>query len=239
MAQNHKSLHPLIFLHGWGTDSNVWQRQTNYFEQHQPVLKPTIKKWAKQTVVELFNQTDLDDAVLIGWSLGAMMALEAFVEIRDRLAGLLIIGAAARYCRGKDHPTGIEPVSLRAMKQRLQRDATGTTKDFFRLFFTTKEKQARTDFDRLSSSWTSAEAGGDGLDYLMKKDLRPLLPLIDIPTMIVHGEQDRICPLEQAEYLNKAIKDSSLRVFGGCGHMPFYSHADTFNSMLEEFCRAC
>ena len=232
-------MRPLVFLHGWGTDSWVWHRQISYFQHSRPVHGPTIVRWREDTVVKLFDDNGLDEAILIGWSLGAMLALEAFARIRQRLAGIVLIGATARFCQGQDHPLGVKAVQLRAMKQRLHREMDSTLQDFFGLFFTSQEKQARIDFRGFSKSSPGAESCREGLEYLMRKDLRPLLPLVDKPTLIVHGEFDQIVPLGQAENLHRSIEGSTLLILEGCGHMPFYSSARIFNNTLEDFCRVC
>ena len=230
---------PLVFLHGWGTDNSVWQRQVSVFSESGAVFQPTLLSWKKEAVMELFNQAGLNGAILVGWSLGAMVALETFTEVRDRLGGLVIVAGAARFCKCQDYRAGIAPGYLRAMKQRLQHDITSTLQDFYKLFFTTQEVRSRLDFEQLTFPQPSAQSCIQGLDYLMNKDLRARLSLVDKPTLIVHGEQDRITPLAQADYLHRTIKNSSLEVFQGCGHMPFFSRAHIFNPILEEFCCGC
>ncbi len=230
---------PLVFLHGWGTDYSVWQRQVSIFSHGGVVFQPTLQSWKKEAVMELFNEAGLDEAILVGWSLGAMLALEAFAEVKGHLAGLVIVAGAARFCMSEDYRAGIAPAYLRAMKQRLQRDVTSTLQDFYRLFFTNQEEQSRLDFEQLTFPQPSAQSCIEGLDYLMNMDLRSLLPFVDKPTLIVHGEQDQVTPLAHAEFLHCAIKGSRLRVFEDCGHMPFYSRPHIFNPILEEFCRVC
>lgn len=239
MTQQRKTIRPLVFLHGWGTDSWVWHRQISHFQHTRPIHGPTIVRWRKETVLELFDDNGLDEAILIGWSLGGMLALETFAKLKHRLAGIVLVGASARFCRGHDHPMGDEAVRLRAMKQRLHHEMASTLKDFFGLFFTSQEKLARIDFEGFSKPSMCAESCREGLEYLMRKDLRPLLPLVDKPTLIVHGEHDQIAPLGQAEYLHRSIEGSTLLILEGCGHMPFYSRARIFNNTLEDFCRVC
>jgi pimeloyl-ACP methyl ester carboxylesterase len=239
MTRQEETAQPLVFLHGWGTDSTVWLKQASHFHDTRQIYCPTILHWSKDTVVELFHQRVRNEAILIGWSLGAMLALEAFAEIRHRLAGLVLIGCAARFCRGTEHPLGVEVARVRAMRRRLQRKMTSALNDFFGLFFTPAEEDARMDFEKLSISNHCADSCREGLDYLMRKDLRSLLPLIDKPTLIVHGQHDQVSPLGQAEYVHRSIQRSTLLVFEQCGHMPFYSRAVLFNKKLEEFCRAC
>jgi pimeloyl-ACP methyl ester carboxylesterase len=125
------------------------------------------------------------------------------------------------------------------MRRGLQSDITSILKDFFGLLFSPAEEDARMDFEKLSISNHCADSCREGLDYLMRKDLRSLLPLIDKPTLIVHGQHDQVTPIGQAEYLHDSIQQSTLIIFEAGGHMPFFSRATLFNNKLEEFCHAC
>lgn len=239
MLDRREDNRPLILIHGWGTDGSVWRRQICHFQDGRQVLSPTLSTWDKEELAESFRRSGLEGAILVAWSLGAMLALEAFGELRDCLAGLVLVGAAARFRRGPDHPLGVDAVRLRAMKRRLGRDPAGTLQEFFGMFFTNDEKRTGADLRDFNRLRPSPQNCLEGLDYLMEKDLRPLLPVVDRPTLIVQGELDPITPPAQAEYLHRHIRGSTLRIFQGCGHMPFFSRPRTFNWMLEEFCREC
>ena len=54
-------------------------------------------------------------------------------------------------------------------------------------------------------------------------------------TLVVHGRDDRIIPLENAYRLLQLIDDSQLHVFGRCGHWTQIEHADEFNALVGEF----
>jgi pimeloyl-[acyl-carrier protein] methyl ester esterase len=62
-----------------------------------------------------------------------------------------------------------------------------------------------------------------GLDVLATGDLRPSLAALDLPTLVVHGERDAICPVGAARALAAAIPGAALRVLAGRGHAPFLS----------------
>jgi non-heme chloroperoxidase len=67
-------------------------------------------------------------------------------------------------------------------------------------------------------------------------DFRDDLPRIDVPTLIIHGDSDRILPLEStAKRLPKLIKDCRLVVIPGGPHAINWTHADRVNPMLLDF----
>ena len=61
--------------------------------------------------------------------------------------------------------------------------------------------------------------------------------IADLPhrTLVVHGRDDRIIPLDNAYRLLQLIDDSQLHVFGRCGHWTQIEHADEFNALVGEF----
>jgi pimeloyl-[acyl-carrier protein] methyl ester esterase len=65
--------------------------------------------------------------------------------------------------------------------------------------------------------------------------LRYLLPLIDIPTMIMTGNQDKLVTIKASEFMNKKLKFSKIKIFKGAAHLPFISHKDDFMNTFQEF----
>lgn len=74
-----------------------------------------------------------------------------------------------------------------------------------------------------------------GLEILRSVDLRPLLPTIQQPTLVLHGKRDTLAPLAAAEYSAAQLPHGTLRVIDGAGHAPFISHPDEFVAAIEEF----
>jgi pimeloyl-ACP methyl ester carboxylesterase len=58
---------------------------------------------------------------------------------------------------------------------------------------------------------------------------------IDVPTLILHGRDDRVIPPSTSLRLHELIDDSQLHVFGRCGHWVQIEHADAFNRLLSDF----
>jgi pimeloyl-ACP methyl ester carboxylesterase len=63
------------------------------------------------------------------------------------------------------------------------------------------------------------------------------ITMIAAPTLIVHGREDQVIPLQNAHDLLQAIPDAQLHVFGRCGHWTQLEHADAFNELVTRFLR--
>ena len=83
----------------------------------------------------------------------------------------------------------------------------------------------------------SGNATAKCLVSLRDEDLRSDLPLIQVPTAIFHGKQDKVCPFVFAELMHTGIKDSTLIPFEYSGHGLFYCEKEKFNKELVQFIR--
>ena len=101
-------------------------------------------------------------------------------------------------------------------------------------FFSNEESVVRNEFIAAQALPEKKAALGI-LRWLLTIDLKERLKYINIPTLIVHGENDGVCPLETGLFLHKNIKGSRLEIFRGAGHMPFYTRPAEFNRILEGF----
>ena len=68
-------------------------------------------------------------------------------------------------------------------------------------------------------------------------DIRPLLSAIGVPTLVVHGTEDRQVPFAAAEYLAAHIPGAQLYPFKGYGHVPLFTATQEFCDVLRRFVR--
>jgi pimeloyl-ACP methyl ester carboxylesterase len=68
-------------------------------------------------------------------------------------------------------------------------------------------------------------------------DIRPLLPAIRVPTLVVHGTEDRQVPFAAAQYLAAHIPGAQLHPFAGYGHLPLFTATKEFCDVLRTFVR--
>jgi len=146
----------------------------------------------------------------------------------EKFKALVLVGCSAKFS------DGMNPVIIRNITRNLKRGFEATMRNCYGTFFSAEETGFIDEFverQRLPDKEETIEL----LDKLAALDLRGLLKDINMPTLIIHGDGDEVCPMQAGEYLYKNIKDSKLEVIKGAGHMPFYTRPQKFNSVLKEF----
>ncbi|GFO65519.1 O-methylpimelyl-ACP methylesterase [Geomonas paludis] len=204
-----------------------------------PASSYTIDDYASD-LAAFFEELALQDAVLVGWSMGVQVALQAFPALRSRLAGMVLVGGNARYASCDDYPHGKAPVEVKGMGLRLRRDHQKTMGDFFKGMFA----EGELDHDLyqrivheivLGGRSADREAVMQSLNILSTADLRAQLPQVDRPVLVIHGDQDTVCTVAASEYLAQHLPMARLEIFQGCGHAPFMTRPQRFNAVLREF----
>jgi len=229
---------PLVLLHGWGATSRIWQRQAEAFGRAGTVLAPPIPEWTAAWLTNFLSgltEGKAEGRVLVGWSLGGMLLLEALAQIPGPApAALVLVGVPAVFCRRPDHPWGPPPAAVRAMRMGLKSEPTRVLGDFLTACLAPGEESFR---DEAAAGFDFAAAPAplaQGLDYLKGKDLRGLLGRIPGPVDLIQGEQDPIVPPAQAAFLREHLPGARLHILPGAGHLPFLTQAEAVNGILKE-----
>jgi pimeloyl-[acyl-carrier protein] methyl ester esterase len=109
---------PIVFLHGWCMSSAVWRLQREGLTDSFRVITIDLPGHGISTpplggfhlngcagdIAGFFEYLDLHNALLAGWSLGSLIALESCVLLRERLFGLVLISATPRFTHGDGFP---------------------------------------------------------------------------------------------------------------------------------------
>lgn len=193
---------------------------------------------------------------LVGWSLGGMLAMEAAAALRSRcpqgVAGLVLLASTARMCAADNWP-GTEPKAVKAMKLRLRRDTAGQLADFAALSIsappgTQPAVAVRADMTSSPSilaagyAQTAAQIPQErllaGLDYLLNKDLRPLLPALqDLPVTILHGTADAIIPYATAHATAALLPGAQVIALENAPHALPLTHPSAIISAIRSAVR--
>lgn len=243
---------PVVFLHGWAMSARVWRFQQQLdpacrlifldqrgHGQSSPAEGYTVQDFAGD-LVAFFEKMELTDAVLIGWSLGVQVSLQAFPELMSRLAALVLVGGSPRFTSSDDYPHGQAPLEVKGMGLRLRRDYQKTMGEFFKGMFAEGEMDAA-QYQRIVHEIVMGGRSADpdavrqALQILSTVDLREGLPAVDRPVLLVHGELDSICPAAASAYMAEQLPRATLRIMAGCGHAPFMTRPEEFNPLVREF----
>ncbi len=223
----------LILLHGWGADGAVWQKQVQAFQNRLQVQAPNLPVWDPAWLEAYLQNFSLPDCLLVGWSLGGMLLLEVLSRQPTTLGGLVLVGVPPVFCSRPDHLWGQPPAAVRAMRRALKSDPRKMLQDFAKSCLSPEEGAFQEEVIPLFPGGDGTNLAA-GLDYLLRQDLRPLLPNLAEPATIIQGDQDRIVPPEQARFLHEHLPGSSLCLLPDAGHLPFRTQAGRFNGILEK-----
>ncbi|WP_018607322.1 alpha/beta fold hydrolase [Uliginosibacterium gangwonense] len=232
----------LVLLHGWGYRPNVWQplidRLPGYSIQ-TPALSPQtpdIAVWADELAATL-----PEHSVLIGWSLGAMLALSLAQRHPEKLAGLFLIGASPCFVALEEWEHGLAPAIVSQFQTDFACNTARTLKRFLAL--QVMGEQDRPGLQKilepcLAQDEINTTALQTGLQILAATDLRRKLPTQPIPCTLLHGAQDALMPLAAAQYLHAHLPSSRLIVEDNAGHAPLFAKPEALAALIHEVCLA-
>lgn len=234
----------ILWIHGWGVSSRVWKEVSMKF----PEYEHQFVSFSKCNHVEDFYSVIQDKLaankgpwIIVGWSMGAMLALETFFENeqskRHHIEALVLVAATLRFIHSDRAKGWPQRVVDRMMKQLpLQRELT--LNHFKELMLSTSEKEngIMEDLLQLTDVDYTIEGLQAGLTYLVETDLRmqwdQYAEQLKYPRLLwIHGTADAICPVgclpglsnEQAAMINEA------------GHIPFMTAKEQFYEHLRGF----
>lgn len=235
----------LILIHGWAADSTVWGNTGEFLSDkhrvHSVDLPPMIDMFSyRDAVLNLIREKRIGQAYLIGWSLGSLVSLQVVQAIPEKIGGLVLVAGTGKFTKGEAYDAGLSLQAVIDMKSRFIQNSELTTREFFAQMFSQEEirmgldKKITTEILGNLRRWGAQEALS-GLDYLLKCDMLMDLSQILHPTLIVHGNRDRICPFKGAEYLHEQIPNSLLLTVQAAGHIPFLTNPSFFHEHLREW----
>jgi pimeloyl-[acyl-carrier protein] methyl ester esterase len=209
----------LLFIHGFATGPRVWGRQLNEFSKRHKIY------------TDIAQVNEMDQIVVVGWSMGAITAFQLFKNIGQKIKGLILVSAFAKFLKSADYPFGLPPSHLKNLERKMRADFKDGLRYFYSLVFNGKGIYALTSEH---STLDQAELLSD-LKKLSLTDERKMLPEINVPTFILQGEKDQVVFKESAKYLHEKIAGSELVIFPGVGHAPFLEVPKEFNAAVHAF----
>lgn len=245
----------LLFVHGWCMSSEVWELQFEGLSDRYRAVALDLDGHGRSAtsrngrlgfdryaddICYLANELDLKDIVAVGWSMGAQALLRAYSTVQERLSGLVLVGATPRFTSAPHFSFGLHPDDARGMALKVRRNLERALDGFRNRMFADAElddPELYSRIDRVLKEVVppSSEAALDGLEALMDEELLEDACMINLPTLVLHGELDRICRPEASLWLESAIVGSRRICYRGCGHAPFLSEPDRFNADLSLF----
>ena len=252
---------PIVFHHGWPLSSDDWDVQMLFFlQQGYRVVAHDRRGHGRSSQVDdghdmdhyaadaaaVFERLDLRDAIHVGHSTGGgELAHYAARYGKGRIAKVVLIGSVTPIMvKTSANPGGLPIEVFDSFRQQLAANRTQFYLDVASgPFYGYNRPGANVSQGVIRNWWRqgmmgAAKAHYDGIKAFSETDFTEDLKSIDVPALVMHGDDDQIVPFaDSAPLAVKLLKKGSLKVYEGLPHGMATSHADVINADLLAFIR--
>ena len=238
----------LVLLHGWGLHAGVWDEVAAALAQHFRVHAIDLPGHgnshdpappAFDDAADLVATAIPEGAIVVGWSLGGLLAQRMAAMNPGRIAKLVLVSSTPCFVTRPGWDTAMLPSTLETFASNLLRDRERTLRDFVQLnalHGTHERATVRALWQRLlQRPAPELPALQASLGWLRDTDLRGIAPRIAMPTLVVHGTRDALAPVEAGRWLAATLARTQLVEIEDAAHLPFFTHRERFVAALEHF----
>lgn len=249
---NSEAEKTILFIHGWPLNHSVYEYQLNFFpsngyrcvaidlrgygDSDRPYNGYDYNTMAAD-IKKVIDVLKLNDITLVGHSMGGAISIRYMSNYNGHgVSNLCLIGAAApSWVKTREVPYGYTDAEVTTFINASLNDRPKSISGISDLFFYQYVSQPLLNWFNNIALSASPWATTQGLISLKNERLFNDIPKIKVPTLILHGIHDKVCPYEFAEYLDENIEISILIPLKGSGHAAFIEEKDIVNDTLLKF----
>lgn len=240
---------PLLLIHGFPFNSSMWEPQVEDVGDVARVIAPDLRGFGRsdappapynvgmfaEDCANLLLHLGIEGPVIVGGlSMGGYVALEFYRRYPERVAGLVLASTRA----GADSAEGRVGRDKAAETARSQ-GAKAIADSMLPKLLAPQNYEDQPDVvEFLQEMMESASVEGivGALNAMRDRpDSTSMLREIDVPTLVIHGADDKLIPVAEAEALFNAIPNAELVIIDNAGHVPNLENPDDFNDALLDF----
>lgn len=250
---------PIVFCHGWPLHSDSWESQMLFLANEgyrciahdrrghgrssQPWDGNDMDTYADD-LFQLIEALDLKDAVLIGFSTGGGEVARYIGRYgTKRIAKVALISAVPPLMlKTPNNPLGLPIEAFNEIRDQSLKDRSQLYKDLASgPFFGANRENSKVTEGMMDAFWLQGMAAGhkntyDCIKAFSETDFNDDLKQFDIPTLIVHGDDDQIVPIASAALLStKIVTNAILKIYKGAPHGLTYTHKEKINADILDF----
>jgi non-heme chloroperoxidase len=256
--EDHGSGAPVVLIHGWPLNGDAWEKQTaalvaaghrvitydrrGFGRSSKPGVGYNYNTFAAD-LDALLSKLDLAGVSLVGHSMGTGEITRYITKYgTKRLRTAVLIGTLGPYLvKTPDNQEGVEPKVFDGLRAGLKADRPVTLMEFLKNFYSVGGIDGKRVSERvIEANWTVG-VGASPIATLACvdawiEDFRKDIPRNDLPTLILHGDDDRILPAEATSRRQaKMIKNVRYVEVKGASHGLTWTRAEEINAELVPF----
>jgi non-heme chloroperoxidase len=252
---------PVVFSHGWPLNANVWDPQLTFMASNgfraiahdrrghgrssQPWDGNTMDGYADD-LAAVIEALDLRDAVLVGHSTGGGEVVRYIGRHgTGRVSKVVLVGAIPPLMlKTADNPDGTPIEVFDGLRAQVLADRSQLFADLSAPFSGSNRSgsdvsQGVRDEFWLMGMQVGLKAAYDCIEQFSESDFNSDLRRVDVPMLVIHGDDDQIVPIDASARPTAEIVDrAELKVYPGASHGLFATHAAQFNAELLDFVKS-
>jgi non-heme chloroperoxidase len=256
--EDHGSGKPVVLIHGYPLSGASWEKQVpvllaaghrvitydrrGFGRSSQPTTGYNYDTFAED-LHKVVTHLKLEDFALVGFSMGGGEVARYLGKYGSKgvSKAVIISGVPPFLLKTPDNPDGVEGSVFEGIQKAVIADRYVFFSEFFKNFYNTDVLLGkRVSEQAVRASWNIA-AGASATASLAcvptwHEDFRNDVVRIDVPTLVIHGDADRILPISASgSRTAKLIKSAQLHIVKDGPHCITWTHADEVNSLLAQF----
>jgi len=256
--EDHGSGSPVILIHGYPLSGASWEKQVpvlldaghrvitydrrGFGKSSQPTSGYNYDTFAAD-LHQLITKLGLKDFALVGFSMGGGEVARYLGKYgsKDVSKAVFISSVPPFLLKTPDNPEGVDGSVFKGIEQAIAADRYAFFTEFFKNFYNTDLLLGkRVSEQAVQNSWNVAALSSATATLACvatwHEDFRNDLKRVDVPTLVIHGDADRIVPFNAAGARTaKLVKGARLAVIKGGPHNIAWTHADEVNKELRSF----
>lgn len=244
---------PMVFVHGFGCDQNMWRLLAPHFaETHTCILLDLVgsgksdlsaydpRKYGSlhgyaSDLCEVLAAVTSAPAVCVGHSVSAMIGMLANLQSPDQFLAQVMVGPSPCYVNDGDYVGGFERSDIESLLETMESNYLGWSSNMAPAIMGAPDQPELAVELTNSFCRTDPEIARQFARVTFLSDHRADLPRLQAPTLILQCSQDIIAPQCVGEYMQRHIPNSTLRLIENVGHCPHLSAPGASAEAMEQF----